>query len=74
MKISNAVASLLLLLPLLTLVPNPSFSPVDSPSTEPNLNESGERIFPGLPNTSGGSSGLEQREEQSQNEKALFNY
>src|SRR5215207_6098030 len=56
MKISNSATSLLLLLPLLTLVPNPSFSPIDSPSTESNLNESGsslrEPIFPGLSDTS----------------------
>src|SRR5215216_4813091 len=71
-NLSNSIASLLLLLALLTLVPNPSFSPIDSPSTESNLNESGERIFPGLPNTSDGLSELEQKEEQAQNEKALL--
>jgi hypothetical protein len=41
MKISNPAALLLLLLPLLTLVPNPNFSPVtfDSPTSESNITE-----------------------------------
>jgi PsbP len=56
MKISNAIASLLLLLPLLTLVPNPSFSQVtfDNLTAESGLTE------------------LDRQKVQEQQEKALL--
>jgi hypothetical protein len=63
-KVSNSALSLLLLLPLLTLVPNPSFSQVTSDGLpfESGFNES---------DISTGLSDVEQQEQEEQKERAL---